>query len=127
MRLPIRSAFTPIELLMAIAIIAVPIAPILSAAEAVREATHSARSTDDVKYVGLAVSNSTQNEDVGNPAHGVRIRAKILGYLLPTLLVVVVLYAIGILCMAAKRVLTHIVGVQASLPRNQFGPESLRS
>jgi prepilin-type N-terminal cleavage/methylation domain-containing protein len=127
MRLPIRRAFTVIELLMVSAIIAVPIAPILSAAEAVREATPSARSANDVKYVDLALSKNIQCEDVGNPEHGVSIRAKILGYLLPTLLVVVVLYAIGILAMAAKRFLTGIVGVQASLPRDHVGLESFRS
>ena len=47
--------------------------------------------------------------------------------LLPALLVVLAVGAIGVLILAAGRLLTDIVGSQSCHPRGPIGPESLRS
>jgi hypothetical protein len=48
-------------------------------------------------------------------------------YLSPALLVVLVVGALGMLVLAATRLLTDIVGGQAYQPRNPVGRESIRS
>jgi hypothetical protein len=55
------------------------------------------------------------------------VQAGLALYLLPALLVVLVVGAVGMLVLAAARLLTDIVGGEACQPRNPVGREAIRS
>jgi hypothetical protein len=61
------------------------------------------------------------------PSSGHLFQVGLALYLLPALLVVLVAGVLGMLVLAATRLLTDIVGWQAYQPRNPVGPESIRS